>query len=206
MPDYLCSLGIIAPYADYLAVNVSSPNTPGLRSLQDAETLRALLAALVSGTEVPIFVKLAPDLTDDALEEALAVCVETGAKGLIATNTTLARTGLQSPDLPQWDEAGGLSGAPLTARARAVVRFLADRTELPIIGVGGVMTADDGRALLDAGASLLQVYTGFVYGGPPLIAALNRARAGDDTPNERRCDEYEICGEQRRTDSGCSGS
>ncbi len=167
--------GSSAPYADYLAVNVSSPNTPGLRSLQDAETLRALLAAMVSGTEVPIFVKLAPDLTDDALEEALAVCVETGAKGLIATNTTprpdrvcsrrTCRVGARRAGSPE---------APLTARTREVVRFLADRTELPIIGVGGVMTADDGRALLDAGASLLQVYTGFVYGGPPLIAALNR--------------------------------
>lgn len=175
VPDYLCSLRIVSPYADYLAINVSSPNTPGLRSLQEAATLRTLLAAMVSGTDVPIFVKVAPDLTDDALEEALAVCVETGARGLIATNTTLARTGLQKPDLPRAEQAGGLSGAPLTVRARAVVRFLADRTDLPIIGVGGVMTADDGRALLDAGASLLQVYTGFVYGGPSLITALNRA-------------------------------
>jgi dihydroorotate dehydrogenase len=180
--DYLTSLRLLAPYADYLAVNVSSPNTPGLRSLQDADTLARLVAALVAeagrisapGPGVPILVKLAPDLTEDALEQALEVCEAAGAAGLVATNTTLAREHLHPDDQDRATEAGGLSGAPLTERARAVVTFLAKRTELPIIAVGGIMSRDDGQAMLDAGARLLQVYTGFVYSGPALVAELNR--------------------------------
>ncbi len=188
--DYLVSLRALAPYADYLAVNISSPNTPGLRSLQDAETLDHLLRALVGEaaalaggqTAVPLFVKLAPDLTDDALEDALRVCTEAGAEGLIATNTTLGRDGLAAADHARAQESGGLSGAPLTARARAVVSFLAERSSLPIIGCGGVMNRADGQALLDAGASLLQVYTGYVYSGPALIGALNTLPAPPPTP------------------------
>lgn len=172
--DYLVSLRWLDPYADYLAVNVSSPNTPGLRSLQDAGTLRTLLLAMTAATPVPVFVKLAPDLTESALEEALDVCVQAGAAGLIATNTTLARDGLAAVDAGRGAEAGGLSGAPLTLRARQVVRFLAERTDLPVIGVGGVLTAADGQALFDAGARLVQLYTGLVYRGPGLVAALNR--------------------------------
>jgi len=180
--DYLTSFRLLAPYADYLAVNVSSPNTPGLRSLQDADTLAELLAALVAeartlaGAEppVPILVKLAPDLTEDALEHALEVAERAGAAGLIATNTTLGRDGLHPDEQDRGREAGGLSGAPLTARARAVVAFLAARTALPVIGVGGILTRDDGQAMLDAGARLLQVYTGYVYSGPGLVADLNR--------------------------------
>jgi len=180
--DYLTSFRLLAPYADYLAVNVSSPNTPGLRSLQDADTLAELLAALVAeartlaGAEppVPILVKLAPDLTEDALEHALEVAERAGAAGLIATNTTLGRDGLHPDEQDRGRKAGGLSGAPLTARARAVVAFLAARTALPVIGVGGILTRDDGQAMLDAGARLLQVYTGYVYGGPGLVADLNR--------------------------------
>jgi dihydroorotate dehydrogenase len=175
--DYLTSFRLLAPYADYLAVNVSSPNTPGLRSLQDADTLAELLAALVAeartlaGAEppVPILVKLAPDLTEDALEHALEVAERAGAAGLIATNTTLGRDGLHPDEQDRGREAGGLS-----ARARAVVAFLAARTALPVIGVGGILTRDDGQAMLDAGARLLQVYTGYVYGGPGLVADLNR--------------------------------
>jgi dihydroorotate dehydrogenase len=179
--DYLASLRTVARYADYLAINVSSPNTPGLRSLQDASSLAELISALVNeawrladgGPPVPIFVKVAPDLTEAALEEAVQVCTEAGAEGLIATNTTLGRDGI-SADQPLAAEAGGLSGAPLTRRARQVVQFLAERTTLPIIGVGGIMSRDDGQAMLDAGASLLQIYTGYVYGGPGLVADLNR--------------------------------
>jgi dihydroorotate dehydrogenase len=167
--DYLISLRTVAPYADYLAINVSSPNTPGLRSLQDREVLAELIKALVTeawqlaagGLPVPIFVKVAPDLTEAALEDVVQVCSEAGAEGLIATNTTLVRD-------------GGLSGAPLTTRARDVVRFLAAQTSLPIIGVGGIMSRDDGQAMLDAGASLLQVYTGYIYAGPALVDNLNR--------------------------------
>ena len=172
--DYLTSMRRLAPYADYLAVNVSSPNTPGLRTLQDGNTLRGLLTAMTAATDVPVFVKLAPDLTDDALEDALDVCVQSGAAGLIATNTTLSREGLVAADRARGAEAGGLSGAPLAVRARAVVRFLSSRSDLPVIGVGGVLTAADGQAMFDAGARLVQLYTGFVYGGPGLVAALNR--------------------------------
>jgi len=180
--DYLRSLRILAPYADYLAVNVSSPNTPGLRSLQDADQLGDLIRALVSeawrladpGPPVPILVKLAPDLTDSALEQALEVCTSARAEGLIATNTTLSRDGLAAGDQARAAESGGLSGAPLTRRARAVVRFLTERTSLPVIAVGGIMTRDDGQAMLDAGAALLQVYTGYIYAGPALVADLNQ--------------------------------
>lgn len=179
--DYLTSLRRLAPYADYLAVNVSSPNTPGLRLLQDGAALRELVTALVTEAgalaghhpPVPIFVKVAPDLSEAALEEVVAVCAEAGASGLIATNTTLARDGVAAIDVWKTSQAGGLSGAPLTRRAREVVAFLAARTDLPIIGVGGIMTRDDGAAMLDAGACLLQLYTGYIYGGPGLVRSLN---------------------------------
>jgi dihydroorotate dehydrogenase len=182
--DYLASLRAVARCADYVAINVSSPNTPGLRSLQDARTLAELISALVNeawqlaagGLPVPIFVKVAPDLTEAALEAVVQVSTEAGAEGLIATNTTSSRDGI-SADQPLAAEAGGLSGAPLTQRAREVVRFLAERTTLPIIGVGGIMSRDDGQAMLDAGASLLQIYTGFIYSGPALVDDLNRLTA-----------------------------
>ena len=181
--DYLASLRALAPYADYLAVNVSSPNTPGLRALQDKRTLADLITALVAEAwrlaagdlPVPIFVKVAPDLSETALEDVVQVCGDAGAEGLIATNTTLSRDGLLA-DEPSVSENGGLSGAPLTRRALEVVRFLAQRTSLPIIGAGGIMSFDDGRAMLDAGASLLQIYTGFVYAGPSLVDDLNQLK------------------------------
>jgi dihydroorotate dehydrogenase len=179
--DYTASFTALARYADYVAVNVSSPNTPGLRALQDADALGELTAALVGlarqadpARPLPVFVKLAPDLSESALKEALAVCAGNGVAGLIATNTTLARHGIAPSEEAIGEQAGGLSGAPLTLRAREVVRFLRDRTDLPIIGVGGILDAADGQAMLDAGADLLQVYTGFVYAGPGLVDALNR--------------------------------
>jgi dihydroorotate dehydrogenase len=179
--DYLTSLRALIAYADYLAINVSSPNTPGLRSLQDRDSLAELIQALVTeawqsaagGLPVPIFVKVAPDLAEAALEDVIQVCSEAGAEGLIATNTTLSREGLPTGH-PSVMENGGLSGAPLSGRSREVVRFLAARTSLPIIGVGGIMSRDDGQAMLDAGASLLQIYTGYVYAGPALVNDLNR--------------------------------
>jgi len=180
--DYLTSLRLLTPYADYLAVNVSSPNTPGLRALQDADSLTALLRSLtaeasrLAGADhhpVPVFVKLAPDLTDEALEQAVDVVERVGAAGLIATNTTLSRAGVDPREAERAAESGGLSGAPLTVRAREVVGFLTSRTDLPVIGVGGVMTVDDGQALLDAGARLIQLYTGFIYAGPGLVTGLN---------------------------------
>lgn len=170
--DYLTSVAALEGLADYLAVNVSSPNTPGLRSLQDAGPLRELLGAVIAAAQgTPVLVKLAPDLTDPALDEALEVAIDAGVAGVIATNTTLSREGLDPAEQGfARAEAGGLSGAPLTARAREVVGYVASRTELPVIGVGGVMRGEDARALVDAGASLVQLYTGLVYAGPTLVA------------------------------------
>lgn len=179
--DYLGSLRRLAAYADYVAVNVSSPNTPGLRSLQDGRELTELLGALTAEARrlderapVPVFVKIAPDLSEPALDEVLEVAEQTGVAGVIATNTTLGRDGLAGADRARAGESGGLSGAPLTRRTREVVGFLAPRTDLPVIAVGGIMNVADGQALLDAGARLLQLYTGFIYSGPGLVRDLNR--------------------------------
>lgn len=170
--DYLESVAALEGLADYLAVNVSSPNTPGLRSLQDAGPLTELLTEVVRAADrTPVLVKLAPDLTDGALDEALEVALSTGVSGVIATNTTLSREGVAPRERTRAEaEAGGLSGAPLTLRAREVVRHVAARTDLPVIGVGGIMSGADARALVDAGASLVQLYTGLVYAGPTLVA------------------------------------
>lgn len=182
--DYRASLRALAPHADYLAVNVSSPNTPGLRTLQSQEALRSLLSALVGEAAslasagqppVPIFVKVAPDLSNDELDEVAAVAGDVGIAGIIATNTTLARDGLAPWEAARGEEAGGLSGAPLAVRSLYVVRRLAQATSLPIIGCGGIMTARQATAMFDAGASLVQLYTGFLYRGPALAAAINRA-------------------------------
>ncbi|WP_433365588.1 quinone-dependent dihydroorotate dehydrogenase [Actinoplanes sp. CA-142083] len=175
--DYLASYELLHPYADYIAVNVSSPNTPGLRNLQDKSAIADLLGALV-GTK-PVLVKIAPDLSEPAIAELLEVCLSHGAAGVIATNTTLARDGLATPDQPRAAEAGGLSGKPLTEKARKVVHFVHTETDgrLPIIGVGGVMCPDDAARLLDAGASLVQLYSGFIYHGPALVRGTARAAA-----------------------------
>jgi dihydroorotate dehydrogenase len=176
--DYVRSFRVLHPYADYVAVNVSSPNTPGLRSLQDRKALGELLAALAAeGAPVPLLVKVAPDLTDSALGEVLAVCADHGIAGVIATNTTLGRSGLAAADAGRGGEAGGLSGRPLAGRAREVVSFVARESGLPVIGVGGVLDVDDALRLFDAGASLVQLYTGFVYRGPGLVRRINAAVA-----------------------------
>jgi dihydroorotate dehydrogenase len=167
--DYLTSYNLLRPYADYIAVNVSSPNTPGLRALQDREHLDALLAALVGRT--PVLVKIAPDLSEPAVAELLQVCLDRGAAGIIATNTTLGRDGLADGDTARAGEAGGLSGRPLADRSRRVVEFVHRETSgrLPIVGVGGSLDPDDATRLFDAGATLVQLYTGFVYRGPALV-------------------------------------
>jgi dihydroorotate dehydrogenase len=187
--DYLTSLRAVQAHADYIAVNVSSPNTPGLRGLQDRGALDELLSALVGeadalarpaargGRPVPVLVKVAPDLSDAAIADVLQVCADRGAAGVIAVNTTLARDGLAPGDAARARQSGGLSGEPLRRRAIGVVRFIAAHTELPVIGVGGIGAVDDGLAMLDAGAALLQVYTGLIYAGPGLIRGLNRAVA-----------------------------
>ncbi|MFC7246508.1 quinone-dependent dihydroorotate dehydrogenase [Catellatospora aurea] len=172
--DYRASYDALKSYGDYFAVNVSSPNTPGLRSLQDRDQLDAILAALTG--ERPILVKIAPDLTDHAIAELLEVCLARGVAGLIATNTTLSRDGVAPADQATAAQAGGLSGAPLTERAHKVVSFVHGETNgrLPIIGVGGLMSADDAARMFDAGASLVQLYTGFIYHGPALVRAAAR--------------------------------
>lgn len=186
--DYRYSFGRLARHADYVAINVSSPNTPGLRELQDKGALREILSALRSDSAVvghdaahavPIWVKVAPDLTEPALAELLAVCLDVGVAGIIATNTTLSRSGLDQTELSYAAQAGGLSGAPLRARAVEVVRFVHDETAgaLPIIGVGGLRSADDALAMRDAGASLVQVYTAFALHGPMVVRELARALA-----------------------------
>ncbi len=188
--DYRTSLRALYRHGDYFAINISSPNTPGLRSLQDRGALTELLSALNatvrdlagegpagSKPRKPILVKIAPDLTDSAIAELLEVCAAHEVSGLIATNTTLSREGLAPADRRLADEAGGLSGRPLAARAREVVRFVSRETDgtLPIIGVGGIASADDAKRMLDAGASLIQVYTGFIYEGPGLVHRITRA-------------------------------
>ncbi len=178
--DYLTSFDLVHPHADYVAVNVSSPNTPGLRSLQDGGALTDLLGALTARARaltparpMPIFVKVAPDLTEGQVDEVLTAATDAGVAGVIATNTTLSREGLAPEDAALADEAGGLSGRPLTERAREVVGYIARHTDLPVIGSGGVMSAADAQSLVDAGASLVQIYTGFIYAGPALIADIN---------------------------------
>jgi dihydroorotate dehydrogenase len=186
--DYRSSLAALYPFGDYFAVNVSSPNTPGLRGLQDRHLLADLLggmraetAALADrhGVRKPLLVKIAPDLTDHAIGELLEVCTTHDVAGLIATNTTLARDGIAAADAATGAQAGGLSGAPLAARARQVVAFVHRETAgaLPVIGVGGIGTADDALRMLDAGASLVQVYTGFIYAGPRLVRSIGKAAA-----------------------------
>ncbi|MET8350479.1 MULTISPECIES: quinone-dependent dihydroorotate dehydrogenase [unclassified Micromonospora] len=180
--DYLASYRALRGHGDYFAVNVSSPNTPGLRSLQDRAHLDALLAALVG--EKPVLVKIAPDLTEAAIAELLEVCLARGAAGVIATNTTLARDGLASVDAERGAQAGGLSGRPLTGRAREVVAFVHRETggRLPIIGVGGVLDPDDAARMFDAGAALVQLYTGFIYRGPALVRAAARVPGPSPAP------------------------
>lgn len=176
--DYLIGLRKVYAHADYITINISSPNTPGLRDLQQGDSLRQLLQPLkqqqqrladLSGRYVPIAVKIAPDLSGNEVTQIADALLELAMDGVIATNTTNSRSGVAA--LPHGDESGGLSGAPLTERSLSITRQLhrALAGELPIIAAGGIMNGQQARARIDAGASLVQVYSGFIYRGPALL-------------------------------------
>jgi len=164
--DYAESARLLGPLAAYLVVNVSSPNTPGLRDLQAVESLRPILAAVLAETSTPVLVKIAPDLSDADVDSVADLAVELGLAGIVATNTTVSRSGLTTPHVDDLGP-GGVSGPPVARRALEVLRRLYARVggHLVLIGVGGIETADDAWERIVAGASLLQGYTGFVYGG-----------------------------------------
>lgn len=176
--DYKICFEALYDYVDYFVVNVSSPNTPNLRELQDKEPLTNLLQTLqdknaAKPVQKPILLKIAPDLTDEQLLDIIDIVKTTKIAGVIATNTTISRDGLVSENK---QETGGLSGKPLTKRSTEVIRFLSEKSNkaFPIIGVGGIHTADDAIEKLEAGASLIQLYTGFIYEGPALIKDINK--------------------------------
>jgi len=181
--DYEICFEKLFPYVDYFAVNVSSPNTPGLRDLQEKEPLTALLNSLQKinnqkEKRKPILLKIAPDLTNEQLDDIIEIVADTKIDGVVATNTTIGRKGLKTNKTKV--EAignGGLSGKPLKARSTEVIKYLADKSNkaFPIIGVGGIHSAEDALEKIDAGATLVQVYTGFIYEGPALIKRINKA-------------------------------
>ena len=169
--DYLYTYERVADAGDYFAVNVSSPNTPGLRSLQNRESLEEILGALKAAGASPLLVKLSPDLPDTAVEDALGVVDDLGLDGVIATNTTTNRP--DSLKNPNKAETGGLSGKPIESEATDQIRFIAERTDVPIIGVGGVSDAAGAYEKIRAGASLVQLYTGLVFEGPAIARDIN---------------------------------
>ncbi len=164
--DYRASARLLGPLAAYLVVNVSSPNTPGLRALQAVEALRPILSAVLAETSTPVLVKIAPDLSDEDVDAVADLALELGLAGIVATNTTISRAGLHTPGVDALGP-GGISGPPVAPRALAVLRRLRARvgTGLVLISVGGIETAEDAWQRITAGAALLQGYTGFVYGG-----------------------------------------
>ncbi len=176
--DYLNSFRLLKDYGKYFVVNVSSPNTPGLRKLQDASFLASILTGLQEENSLrkPIFVKIAPDLEWEAIDDIISLAKKSGLAGIIATNTTISREGLKTQAIektgnsPQ-QEAGGISGAPVRDRSTEVIRYIYQQTvgEIPIIGVGGVFNAEDAWEKITAGATLIQVYTGWIYQGPMMV-------------------------------------
>ncbi|HLH63396.1 MAG TPA: quinone-dependent dihydroorotate dehydrogenase [Ktedonobacteraceae bacterium] len=184
--DYLYSLRKLHDFADFFTINVSSPNTPGLRKLQEKEPLEHLLRAIVQEAEVfasrsgkdtakPVLVKISPDLTESQIDDAIEVCLRCQIRGIIASNTTLSRAGL----CRNTSETGGLSGRPLFSRSLAIVQYLCKRLEglIPIIGVGGISGPIDAQRMFDAGASLIQIYTSFIYEGPGIVKQINKRLA-----------------------------
>jgi dihydroorotate dehydrogenase len=171
--DYLLSFERLLHFGDYFVLNVSSPNTPGLRNLQDRPALDELLGHIQrrNNSGKPVLVKIAPDLTWEAVEEILALVEEHKIAGIIATNTTIDHASIPEPRRTQ----GGLSGAPLQARATDVIRFIAKHSKVPVIAVGGIMNADAALEKFDAGAALVQLYTGYIYEGPGLVGKICQA-------------------------------
>jgi dihydroorotate dehydrogenase len=180
--DYLIAFEKLFPYVDYFVVNVSSPNTPNLRALQDKEPLMNLLSELKNANSKktnpkPILLKIAPDLTNEQLDDVIEIITTTKTDGVIATNTTIDREKLKTPKTEvEKLGAGGISGKPLTKRSTEVIRYLHEKSNaaFPIIGVGGIHSAEDAIEKLKAGASLIQIYTGFIYEGPSLVKKINQ--------------------------------
>lgn len=177
--DYEICFNALFDYVDYFVVNVSSPNTPNLRALQDKEPLTELLKALQvlnfqKPKSKPILLKIAPDLTNEQLDDIIDIVKTTKIDGVIATNTTISREGLQSKNK---SEIGGMSGKPLKSRSTEVIKYLSEKSDkaFPIIGVGGIHSAEDALEKIEAGADLVQLYTGFIYEGPKLITSINKA-------------------------------
>jgi dihydroorotate dehydrogenase len=175
--DYLFSFRLLRELADYIVLNVSSPNTPSLRTLQEHDALESLLRAIRKENQIsrkPILVKIAPDLSLSDLEEIVRTCEENGVAGIIATNTTLDHASIPTA----LHQSGGLSGRPLREKSTEFVRAIATRSQLPVIASGGISDAESAREKLDAGAQLLQIYTGYVYRGPSLLAEIVNALPG----------------------------
>ena len=180
--DYLYSLRQLYDFSDFFTVNVSSPNTPGLRKLQDKEPLQHLLHAIVQETEViagptgtakPVLVKISPDLTESQIDDVIEVCLACKIRGIVAANTTLTREGLHVSTA----ETGGLSGQPIYSRSLKAVQYVCKKLDgsIPIVGVGGIFGPDDAKRMFDAGVSLIQIYTSFIYEGPGVVKQLKRA-------------------------------
>jgi dihydroorotate dehydrogenase len=171
--DYLYSFRRLREFADYLVLNVSSPNTPGLRSLQQPESLSRLVRAVRSenANGKPVLVKISPDIAVAELDDIIATCAANGVAGLIATNTTVDHSSIP----PDQDQPGGLSGAPLRDKSTALVRTIATRTGIPVIGCGGILDGQSAREKIEAGAALVQIYTGLIYRGPGLVREIIEA-------------------------------
>lgn len=179
--DYEFCFKVLFNHADYFVVNVSSPNTPGLRELQDKDSLAAILNSLqdINNSKPktkPLFLKIAPDLTTTQIDDVISVVQQTQIQGIVATNTTISREGLNytTAEIEKFG-AGGLSGKPVTQRATDVIKYITTQSQIPVIGVGGIMNAADAIDKFNAGAQLVQLYTGLIYKGPELIKEINRA-------------------------------
>jgi len=186
--DYLKCFQELYPFADYFVVNVSSPNTPNLRELQEKEPLQKLLQKLSDENNKmpiakPIFLKIAPDLSYSQIDEIIQIVEQTKIQGIVATNTTISRDYLSTPsDVIEKAGAGGLSGSPLKIKSTEIIKYIRKKSKMTLIGVGGIMSAEDALQKLEAGADLIQIYTGFIYQGPALVKKINKAILSKSKP------------------------